>query len=179
MSCDSSRFPGVVNMCAASSAVRTRRWWATVLAGALLAGGSLTACATGPPQSSFPVYELRVATFPGLGRFLVDGRGFTLYAYRPDRQGRPACTGLCGQQWPPLLLPSGLTTIPSGPGVRASLIGTTVGEHGSAQLTYRGWPLYRWDGDTSPGRVTGQGDDMGLWGVISPDGQIDRNPPGA
>jgi predicted lipoprotein with Yx(FWY)xxD motif len=115
---------------------------------------------------------------PGLGEIITDGSGFTLYMYGPDQRGLSQCYGFCAQQWPPLVLPRGVTRPKAGPGVRASLLGTVRRANGELQETYGGWPLYLWIGDSSPGQATGQADDMGLWYVLSVAGSVDRGTPG-
>ncbi len=141
---------------------------------ALALAAGLAGCGSGHTTPALPAYDLQVADIHGLGAILVDGRGFAVYAYLPDRSGRPQCTGLCAQQWPPVDLPAGQSTFVAGPGVERSLLGTTRGATGGRQVTYDGWPLYLWQGDTRPRVVTGEADDMGLWWVISPDGRLDH-----
>jgi predicted lipoprotein with Yx(FWY)xxD motif len=60
----------------------------------------------------------------------------------------------------------------AGAGVNASLLGTKVRTRGIKQITYNGWPLCLWHGDSQPGQASGQGlnDSGGLWYVLDPDG---------
>jgi Secreted repeat of unknown function len=63
----------------------------------------------------------------------------------------------------------------AGTGVDASLLGTKVrsGDPDDlVQITYNGWPLYLWHGDSQPGEASGQGlnDTGGLWYVLDPNG---------
>jgi len=131
----------------------------------------------GAPARTPPMYEVLTRTIPGLGEVVTDGKGFTLYMYAPDRQGLSRCYGFCAQQWPPLVLPGGVTSPKAGTGVRPSLLGTVRRANGQLQATYGGWPLYLWIGDTAPGQATGQADDMGLWYVLSAAGAVDRGTP--
>jgi predicted lipoprotein with Yx(FWY)xxD motif len=133
------------------------------------AGGTTTST-TGTP----PFYEVHTGSVSGLGTVLVNGPGNTLYLFVPDKQsGSSTCYGACAQGWPPLLLPSGVSTPVAGPGVKSSLLGTTHRTDGTVQVTYNKWPLYLWVGDSQPGQATGQGLNNlgGLWYVLSPDGQ--------
>jgi predicted lipoprotein with Yx(FWY)xxD motif len=59
-----------------------------------------------------------------------------------------------------------------GPGVAASMLSTTRRTDGTIQVTYNGWPLYRWAEDTTPGEATGQAlnNNGGLWYVLDPAG---------
>jgi predicted lipoprotein with Yx(FWY)xxD motif len=132
------------------------------------------ASTTSTAAAPLPVYEVRTGTVPGLGTVLVDGQGLTLYLFVPDRQsGSSTCYGACAQAWPPLLLPTGVTAPLGGPGVQASLLGTTHRTDGTVQLTYNKWPLYLWVSDSEPGQATGQGINNlgGLWYVLSPQGK--------
>jgi predicted lipoprotein with Yx(FWY)xxD motif len=145
-------------------------------AAAAIISTAVAACgngaAAGPPE-----YEVLTRSIPGLGEIITDGRGFTLYMYAPDHRGQSQCSGFCAQQWPPLVLPRGVTRPKAGPGVRASLLGMVRRANGELQETYGGWPLYLWIRDSSPGQATGQADDMGLWYVLSVTGSVDRGTP--
>jgi predicted lipoprotein with Yx(FWY)xxD motif len=85
------------------------------------------------------------------GTILVDGRGFTLYAFTKDRRNHDACASIphCLTVWP------AFTTVGkpiAGPGVKRSLIGTIMVK-GQRQATYSGHPLYRYITDTAPGQT--------------------------
>ncbi len=141
------------------------------------AGGTTTTAAGGATTTSGGTpafYEVHTGTVSGLGTVLVNGPGNTLYLFEPDKQsGSSTCYGACAQGWPPLLLPSGVTTPVAGPGVKSSLLGTTHRTDGTVQVTYNKWPLYLWVGDSQPGQATGQGLNNlgGLWYVLSPEGK--------
>jgi predicted lipoprotein with Yx(FWY)xxD motif len=145
---------------------------AVVLGGVLALAGCGGAAAPGGPR-----YELRARQIPGLGTVVTDGQGFTLYMYGPDHRGTPSCTGFCAEQWPPLLLPRGVSRALAGHGVRAAMVGAVRRANGQLQVTYNGWPLYLWIGDRGPGQATGQADDMGLWYVMSVTGAVDKGTP--
>ena len=127
---------------------------------------------TAPP----PFYVVTTGDVAGLGTVLVNGEGMTLYMFEPDRQsGRSTCYGECENLWPPVLLVDGVKAPAAGAGVKASLLGTAVrtGDPDDLeQITYNGWPLYLWHGDSQPGEATGQGlnDSGGLWYVLDADG---------
>ncbi len=147
-----------------------------LLAAAVLISTTVAACGNGLGHSP-PQYAVLAHDVPGLGKIITDGKGFTLYMYAPDHRGRSQCSGFCAQQWPPLVLPRGVTRPEAGPGVRASLLSTVRRANGERQVTYGGWPLYLWIGDDSPGKATGQADDMGLWYALSVSGAVDRGTP--
>jgi predicted lipoprotein with Yx(FWY)xxD motif len=156
------------------------RWRAVCLAVAVVASAATAGCGGGPggvQARSVPRYELLARAIPGLGKVITDGQGFTLYMYVPDHRGVSRCAGLCARQWPPLVLPPGVTRPRAGAGVRAALLGT-VRRGGGLQETYNGWPLYLWQGDTAPGQATGQAEDMGLWYAMTVTGAVDKGVPG-
>lgn len=104
------------------------------------------------------------------GQILVDGKGRTLYDFPPDTTGMSTCYGACAALWPPFTTkgkPVG------GPGVRASLLGTTKRKDGRLEVTYNHHPLYYFVTDRKPGQTTGQGvNQFGApWWVISAAGK--------
>jgi predicted lipoprotein with Yx(FWY)xxD motif len=141
---------------------------------------ALPATSVPPPTSTTtrapPFYEVTTGTVPGLGTILVNGEGFTLYMFEPDKQSKDStCYSECENLWPPVLLVDGVKAPVAGAGVNASLLGTTVrsGDPDDLeQITYNGWPLYLWHGDSQPGEASGQGlnDSGGLWYVLTPNG---------
>jgi len=164
---------------ASNSASRSSRQWSRLVA--LAAGLAALAVAAagcgGAAVASTPQYEVLARTIPGLGEIITDGKGFTLYMYAPDHRGASQCYGFCAQQWPPLLLPHGVSQATAGPGVHKALLGTVRRSNGMLQATYNGWPLYLWQGDAAPGQATGQAYDMGLWYVLSVTGAVDKGTP--
>lgn len=141
--------------------------------GAASGAGSKEASAHGSRAEKRP-YALETSLVQGLGKVLVDAEGYVLYAYVPDRQGASRCYRVCAVEWPPFDLPPGVKRPVAGRGVRSGLLGTTRRRNGTLQVTYDHWPLYLYRQDHVPGVATGQGDDMGLWYVVSPVGSLDR-----
>jgi predicted lipoprotein with Yx(FWY)xxD motif len=83
------------------------------------------------------------------GKLLVNGaNGHTVYQFSKDSKNHDACMKVsgCAQIWPPLIA-SGKPS--AGPGVSASLLGTTKLSNGKSQVTYAGHPLYTYSGDSS------------------------------
>ena len=121
-----------------------------------------------------PGYEITTGSVSGLGTVLVDGRGLTVYLYATDIQRKPSrCYDICAVQWPPVVLPPSVSRPVVGPGIRPGLLGSVARTDGSVQITYNGWPLYRWPPDKAPGQATGQAltNAGGLWYVLSPEGR--------
>jgi predicted lipoprotein with Yx(FWY)xxD motif len=106
------------------------------------------------------------------GPVLVDNEGFALYMFEADSQnsGASTCYDDCAAAWPPLLTdgpPVG------GEGIDDFMLATLPRDDGTTQVTYNGWPLYYYAGDTAAGNTAGQGIDGfgGLWWLISPEGE--------
>jgi predicted lipoprotein with Yx(FWY)xxD motif len=100
---------------------------------------------------------LQARTFGALGSLVVDGAGQTVYVNAGERGGADACTGPCQAAWP-LLSVTAATALPTvAGGVRASLLGTISRPGGQVVLTYGGYPLHVYVGDTVPGDANGQG----------------------
>lgn len=139
----------------------------TALAGSALVAATAAplALAGGSPGAT----RIHTAKSP-LGRIVVDSKGITLYDFPPDKGTTSVCYGACAALWPPLLTHGKPV---AGPGVRASLLGTTKRKDGKQQVTYGGHPLYYFVSDRKPGQTTGQGvNQFGApWWVISPAGK--------
>lgn len=152
-------------------------------------GGSSTTSTTSSTTSSTPATSssssssastatVSVGTVSGLGQVLVNGQGHTLYVFMPDHHVKVTCTGSCAQLWPPDKL-SG-SQQPTGSGaIKSSLLGSDTDPEGGRVVTYAGWPLYTYVGDSSSGQATGQGLETsgGLWYAISPAGVIVKKTP--
>jgi predicted lipoprotein with Yx(FWY)xxD motif len=99
---------------------------------------------------------------------LVDAAGLTLYYFTPDKGGKVTCTAGCLAVWPPLLLPSGVTTPTGGTGVTGTLATIANPDGKGTQIMYNNWPLYFYAKDKSPGDTTGQNVNQ-KWFVVPPD----------
>src|SRR5579883_2806860 len=62
----------------------------------------------------------------------------------------------CAATWPALVVRAG-TKVTAGPGVSPRLVGTIAAAHGLRQVTYAGYPLYRFSGDRAAGETNGEG----------------------
>lgn len=152
-----------------------------LLGGSLLLGAAITvaACGTsssttasgsssGPssgPASSAPAgtstsaVTISAKSVPGVGTVLVNGQGRTLYLLNSEKGGKITCTDAngCTKIWPDTELPKGTKAATAGSGIQPSLLGTVKGDSGALYVTYNGWPLYTFSGDSGPGAVHGQG----------------------
>jgi predicted lipoprotein with Yx(FWY)xxD motif len=137
--------------------------------GRTAAGGNPYGIAPAPAAAA----SIKVAT-SGLGSFLSDGQGRTLYLFTRDSNNMPTCTSGCASVWPPVTI---ATTVRAGTGASASLLGSVSDQAGQQQITYNGHPLYYYVGDINPGDTNGEQLDQfgGLWYAVSPGGlQVTR-----
>ena len=87
-----------------------------------------------------PVYSLGIAYKSGIGFYLANGTGFTLYWRATDKpySGITTCTSdVCEKNWPvfyasPLVLP---------PGLNSSAFGVVTPYNNTKIVTYDGYPL--------------------------------------
>jgi predicted lipoprotein with Yx(FWY)xxD motif len=132
-----------------------------VLTALALAIGAAASTATVPVDSAKNV---------NLGPILVDAHGHTLYHDGSEARDSVKCTGTCTTEWLPLLVGAG-ARLHAGQGVTAALLGTIKRPDGKIQVTYHGFALYLFVGDTKPGQANGQ-DSMGHWHAVAPSGKI-------
>jgi len=125
--------------------------------------------------SSQPLAKAELATvgtaWAGLSQHLVDDRGFTLYLYTNDTQGdnSSACTSEgCLGTWPILLTTD--TPVIAGNADEALLGRFKRADDLGTQVTYNGWPLYYFAGDSAAGETNGQGF-FGVWWVLGITGE--------
>ena len=97
----------------------------------------------------------------------------TVYLFMPDAQSAPTCTDSCAEAWPPLTVDE-VGQVTAGDGVDATLLSTAEHPTAGTQVTYNGWPLYFFSGDSAPGDTNGQaqGD---AWYVLDPTGNAIGN----
>lgn len=107
---------------------------------------------------------------PELGTYLVDVEGRALYLFRADAGGKSTCSGACAEVWPPLTTLDAPWIVEGK--LRPDLAGTVAREDGALQVTYGGWPLYRYAQDAAPGDTHGHGvTGFGAeWMLVTPDG---------
>ncbi|HEY3759210.1 MAG TPA: hypothetical protein VGL37_05575 [Solirubrobacteraceae bacterium] len=106
------------------------------------------------------------------GKILVNGSGFTLYAFTRDATKRDNCMKVsgCTAVWPPLTTTGNPV---AGPGVKASLLGTIPYKGSLKQVTYAGHPLYTYKNDDGPGSTEyiDESQSGGRWPALSASGQ--------
>ena len=106
---------------------------------------------------------IKLSEKDGVGKFLTDSNGMTLYIFKKDSPGKSVCAGPCIEKWPPYSREK--MEVPKG--VSAGDFGIITREDGKIQATYKGRPLYYYVGDKASGDVHGQG--LGnVWFVANP-----------
>lgn len=94
---------------------------------------------------------------------LTSTKGRTLYSLSVEKNGKFICTASCLSVWHPLTVQTGVK--PTGP----VKLGTIERPEGGTQVTYKGRPLYHFDGDTKAGQANGEGiKDVGTWHAATP-----------
>ena len=97
-----------------------------------------------------------------------------LYVFGADKGGKSHCYGACARAWPPLVTRGKPI---AGPGVKATLLGTTRRRNGKLQVTYNGHPLYYYVDDTPTAILCQHVNEYGgLWVIIKPNGRPNLAP---
>jgi predicted lipoprotein with Yx(FWY)xxD motif len=142
--------------------------------GSASTGGSSSSSQTSATGASNAAITVAAASVPGIGTALVNGNGLTLYMLTSEKGGTLTCTddNGCTKVWPDTELPSGTTRPIAGSGIDASKLSTIKAASGNLYITYAGWPLYTYSGDTGPGQAKGLGivSFGGTWYPLSPAG---------
>ena len=142
-----------------------------VACGGSSGGSSSSATSTPAPSASTAAaatVKLAPKTVAGKSEsILVDSKGMTLYLFTPDKGGTVTCTAACAQNWPPLTLPSGVSS-PTADKTVTGKLATVPNPGGGTQVTYNGWPLYYYFKDKDTEDTYGQGVG-GKWFVVTPD----------
>jgi len=99
----------------------------------------------------------------GIGSYLADGKGLTLYTFMKDSPGKSACAGPCVGLWPPFFTDT--VAVPAS--LDAKNFGTITRDDGKKQTTYKGMPLYYFSGDGGAGETKGDGV-KGIWNAAKP-----------
>jgi predicted lipoprotein with Yx(FWY)xxD motif len=89
----------------------------------------------------------------GVGKYLADGKGITLYSYARDEKNISNCIEGCAVNWPPFYVD--LADV--GSGLEPSDFAIITRTDGRKQTTYKSMPLYYFKNDQFPGDTFGQG----------------------
>lgn len=147
----------------------TTRWHrhilvATALATLLVTTGGLSAGAA----AKAPSRTFLKATVQGYTGVLTDSSHHALYVLTSEKGGHLRCKGACLTTWPPLLVKTKSIFISTGKGVKGtfSLVKRSATEK---QITYNGYPVYQFSGDSGAYQANGQGIAAlgGVWRLIN------------
>jgi predicted lipoprotein with Yx(FWY)xxD motif len=128
-----------------------------------LAGFFVAASLIVPTAAFADHHALKLANKDGIGNYLTDAGGKTLYWFTKDTPGQSACAGPCVEKWPIYYREA----VAPPEGLPAADFATMNRADGKPQTTFRGYPLYYWVIDANPGDTSGQG--VGnVWFVIDP-----------
>jgi len=108
-------------------------------------------------------HAIKLANKAGIGNYLADAEGKTLYWFKKDTPGQSACAGPCVEKWPLYYRES----VAPPAGTTAADFATITRADGKPQTSFRGYPLYYWVNDAKPGDTSGQGVNN-VWYVIDP-----------
>lgn len=103
---------------------------------------------------------LKTANNAGVGQYLTDPEGKTLYTYEKDTSGTSNCTGSCLTNWPAYQDMDATADLPANVGT------ITRSDNGQKQFTYKGKPLYYFVQDSAAGQV--MGNDVGDFYAAKP-----------
>lgn len=108
-------------------------------------------------------HAVKVAKKDGVGSYLTDIKGMTLYYFKMDAPGKSACEGNCLTNWPIYYQEA----VAAKDGLDPKNFGTFTRADGKKQTTYKDMPLYYFIGDKAGGDTNGQGV-KGIWYVVNP-----------
>lgn len=116
------------------------------------------------PNPEPEVNTVQLSTDATFGNILTDSKGMSLYFFSRDSKGESVCNDGCKTAWP-VFFTENLTL---DQGLEASDFGEVTRADGDKQTTYKGWPLYYFANDNSPGDT--KGDKVGdNWYIAKPD----------
>ena len=108
--------------------------------------------------------EIKIQNKPGIGKYLVDYEGRTLYYYKKDSPGKTACLASCLDKWS--IYYRKTPEIPKE--LKAEDFKVITRPDGKKHSLFRGYPLYYSINDKKAGDTNGQGLNK-EWFVINPD----------
>ena len=103
-----------------------------------------------------PSFTVGIAYRSGIGFFLTNGTGFALYFRSTDTpgSGKTTCaSALCEKNWPVFYA----AALSLAPGLNSTDFGVITAYNSTKIVTYDGYPLFYWIGDSKPGDTLGQG----------------------
>lgn len=119
---------------------------------------------TNAPTPVTPGPNVKLTDNTKLGSVLTDSLGKTLYFFSLDTGANSSCTGGCVVAWPVFYN----SQLKLGANLDSSDFNVITRSDGSKQNTYKGWPLYYYQGDLKAGDINGDASGS-VWFVAKPD----------
>ena len=134
--------------------------------------GSLVAVAPASSAATRAVHApalLEVLAVPGYGRVLGNAKHLSLYVLSSEQGTKQVCTGKCLKLWPPVLVGAKVKAVSLGAGVTGH-VGLVARSATTKQVTFNGYPLFGFAGDTGPHQSRGEGIKAfgGTWTLVRP-----------
>jgi predicted lipoprotein with Yx(FWY)xxD motif len=125
-----------------------------------------TACKKSDNNKPAPVVVtgLQLTTNAKFGSVITDNNGKSVYFFSKDVAGTATCVGTCAIVWPPFYKENASF----GTGLATADFGVITRTDGVKQTTYKGWPLYYYNGDASAGDTNGDAFNN-LWAIAKAD----------
>jgi predicted lipoprotein with Yx(FWY)xxD motif len=138
--------------------------------GGLDSAGTAAQPAPDSASAAAPAVALGTDSAAGLGKYITDANGRSVYVFMKDTKNVSTCVDACAAAWPPLGASTAASTDPS---VKPGMVSVITRSDNKNQTTYNGMPVYYYEDDKKPGDIKGQGKNEfgGLWHVVSPSGQ--------
>jgi predicted lipoprotein with Yx(FWY)xxD motif len=135
----------------------------------------ITACSTETPTTPTPTktpVTLELNENATFGLHLTTSDNTSLYLFTNDTKdaNSSVCNDACAATWPALTLDSETNELVAGQGLDQSKLSSFKRADGTTQITYNGWPLYKFANDAAPGDTQGQGVG-GVWFLVNAEGK--------
>lgn len=149
--------------------VRVRGRGSRTIAGALAAlfAAGVTMSVAGVSISDAATGALQKVTVKPYTGILANAKHHSFYLLSNESGAKIHCKTSCLSIWPPLLVKTSVTSVSVGAGV-AGKIGFVKRSSTMKQVTFNGYPIYFFSGDSGPNQVNGQGivSDGGTWYLV-------------
>jgi predicted lipoprotein with Yx(FWY)xxD motif len=115
------------------------------------------------PAMADEMIGVKIMEKEGVGKFLADGKGMSLYSFSRDEVNKSNCIEGCAVNWPPFFIdPSAMIE-----GCESSDFTSITRPDGQQQTAYKGKPLYYFKNDKYPGDTFGH--KIGeVWFLVTP-----------
>ncbi|HMG12409.1 MAG TPA: hypothetical protein VK571_04470 [Gemmatimonadaceae bacterium] len=132
--------------------------------------GAAARMAPDSAAAAAPAVALGTDSAGGVGKYITDASGRTVYGFLKDTKNVSTCVDACAAAWPPL---GASTAASTDAAVKPAMVSVITRTDNKNQTTYNGMPVYYYEDDKQPGDIKGQGKNEfgGLWYVVSPSGQ--------